>query len=146
MHKHDVMTHVKQVEVWCLAARDAAAYYLEQCTNQNVSLSEGLSTTDLRKCSSELERTHLLRLFSEFVRGLRACWIQGMGRKTNPVVEVLMDRIATRHFIPTAALGNAHQVRQYRNVLVHGGSAPSVTLGDSRKYLCTYLSYLPLEW
>ena len=54
--------------------------------------------------------------------------------------------------IQADVLRNAHCVREYRNLLVHGdpvkGVCPGgpISLAEARKYLCHYLSNLPRQW
>jgi hypothetical protein len=49
---------------------------------------------DLRRCTSELDRTFILRLFGEFEGLLRAYRSDAMRRSTRPKMAVLMERVA----------------------------------------------------
>jgi hypothetical protein len=91
-----------------------------------------------------------LRLFAEFEGILLDYWQVGLGRLTTPKVFVLINRIGALCPIP---VGNdhrngIHQVREYRNMLVHR-RAPQVdplTFDECLRHLGKYLAYFPRNW
>ncbi|HLX61723.1 MAG TPA: hypothetical protein VKX17_10620 [Planctomycetota bacterium] len=104
-------------------------------------------TSEIDRCRNNLEKTYVIRLFSEFEGALRTFWRLGRRRGTKPIMEVLMDSISSYQSIPTDVVGRAHEIREYRNDLVHK-NAPAVvfSLDEIRHHLCTFLSHLPHEF
>src|SRR5206468_600117 len=94
-----------------------------------------IELAEIRRCSLELEASYFVRLFAVFESNLREIWEQAMGRDTHPPARDLLDGCTARQAVPADILERAHQVRNYRNFLVHGGEAARVTLGDARQYL-----------
>lgn len=146
MNTHHIMLGLKRIECFCLAAKAATAFYLSECVANRTTLTPGITPKDVRDCHRELEDTHLVRLFASFENSLRAFWFGPMGKTTHPQVKAIMNKVAARQFVRGDVLSKAHAVREYRNAVVHGGSALPVTLAEARSYLCTYLSNLPREW
>lgn len=102
---------------------------------------------DLQTCDGNLEITYLLRLFAEFEGILRDYWAKGRRRSTTPPMIDLMNGIAAYRFINDEDLRDAHEVREYRNSVVHEH------LQDSRfafqvchSRLARFLRWLPLTW
>lgn len=50
--------------------------------------------------------------------------------------------------IPDTHRDGAHDVRGYRNVLVHEREEPTdiLSIADARHRLCRFFSHLPLDW
>ena len=59
-----------------------------------------------------------------------------------------MNSIAARCLLPQDWNDDAHEVRQYRNALVHEESDQSrpITVPEARKRLSRFVSRLPLDW
>jgi hypothetical protein len=105
----------------------------------------GITRGQVQRTIDGLENTYIVRLFSEFEGCLREYWTDELGRKTEPLISVLMDSIAARRSVDDTTRLEAHQVREYRNLLVHASSppAPQLTFQEALKRLCKFLSYLP---
>lgn len=103
---------------------------------------------DARSLRANLEGTFLLRLFAEFESGLRDAWRNAFGRATQPPMRDLLEAVARLRLIPQDWLDGAHEVREYRNRLVHEGDEPgaAVTLAEARHRLCRFFGWLPLTW
>jgi hypothetical protein len=108
---------------------------------------EGLLVSDVRLCGARLEETYIVRLFSEFEATTRAICRAFWPRMTfsRTPVRTLMNRVAARQHVLFEVLDRAHDVRKYRNALVHE-SLPSSTLAlhECRSRLAQFFSYLPL--
>lgn len=103
---------------------------------------------DVANAKDRLETTYLLRLFAEFEAGLRDAWENAFKQTTTPPMKDLLTGVAARRSIPDTDLDNAHTVRVYRNSLVHEGGeeAVEVLFGEAKSILCTFFSWLPLDW
>ena len=138
---------IKAIEQMFRAARASVAHYRRACQNDPGLLgTAGFRIRDIRDCHEELEATFLLRVFAEFEGALQDFWRSGMGRQTSPATRTLLDRIAARCHVPWTELDRAHQVRAYRNAIIHEGEAPRATeiaLPEARRHLCLFLSRLP---
>jgi hypothetical protein len=107
----------------------------------------GVTETELRRCARNLEITYVLRLFSTFEAILRDYWLSGLSRRTEPEMRRLMNSIAARRGVNTEDLALAHQIREYRNDVIHED------LNDGRfdfpqclRGLSLFLRWLPVEW
>src|SRR5205809_1040402 len=74
---------------------------------------------DLEVSVDNLPITYFLRLFAEFEGILRDYWVNGRGRSTSPRMMDLMNSIAAYCFIGNDDLADAHEVREYRNHVIH---------------------------
>jgi len=102
----------------------------------------------VRECARHLEMTYLLRLFAEFEHVLRDYWHTARPRavRRRTRMEILINRIAAICAIPFDALENAHDVREYRNAIVHSDEASRLTFNECKSRLGTFLSFLPRRW
>lgn len=102
---------------------------------------------DVERYRGELESTYLIRVYAAFEAGLRDAWRHRFGRKTYPKMEVLIDCVRDLCGVPLELAESVHEVREYRNDVVHDtGTAPPVPLDSARHRLCAYFSRLPLDW
>jgi hypothetical protein len=142
--RYDAITTCEKM---CLAGRAATEFYYRTFyKTPQIPIHQPFAITDILKCYGDLEKTYTIRMYAEFEATLRDYWKNGMGKITVPQAKSLIDGIAARTWMRNDTLKNAHAVREYRNALVHGGPMIAVTLGESRKYLCQYLSNLPRAW
>ncbi len=140
-------TAISKCENMCSAGKAATTYYIKAYQGDTLLHHNSLfSLTDIKDCNQDLEKTYLVRIYSEFEVTLRDYWEKGLGKRTKPCAQVLIDRIASRSYVQADVLSNVHSVRKYRNSLVHGGPVIPITLGESRRYLCQFLSNLPKNW
>ena len=87
--------------------------------NSDPSILEGqVRRPDIRTASDRLEGTYIVRVFSEFETALQH-FIRAFRIRRPRVAEVLVNRVRDRGHIPQAHADAVHQVREYRNVLVH---------------------------
>jgi hypothetical protein len=133
------------------AGRFAIGHVLAEWNNNQLVLAAavqgGVTESVLRRCAMNLEVTFVLRLFSEFEATLRDYWLNGLGRKTEPKMFDLMESVAGSRSMNGSDLAMAHQIRDYRNDVIHE------SLRDSRfdfpsclRALACYLRWLPLKW
>ena len=81
------------------------------------SLRGDVSFRPLSAASDLLEGTYIIRLFAEFETGLRLYW--ATIKDTHPKTQNLVNGVAARCKIPTDLLRETHDVRDYRNDLIH---------------------------
>jgi hypothetical protein len=108
----------------------------------------GIKVGDIRRASERLSGTYVIRLFAEFETGIRLYW-SSIRRAVSPRrTRDLLDSVAAMRQTPHLDLANAHQVREYRNLLVHDreGSFASIEFAVARGYLSKFLSFLPRSW
>lgn len=148
MRKDEIAREIKSCERMCFGGKVAIAYFLEQCQEKPRILptDAGFRVKAVRECQENLEETHLIRMFAVFEAALRQYWCNVRGRRSRPTVEILIDRVAARRYVKFDDIQKAHDVRNYRNSLLHGGVAQAVALSHARRYLNIFLSYLPREW
>lgn len=110
--------------------------------------SYGLTKRDFHKLQQNLEATYLVRLFAEFETTLRSAWTHAFHRVSHPRITDLHNSIAARRSIPERWLDAVHEVRVYRNSIVHEDSdkASPVAIPDACNRLCRFLSQLPARW
>jgi hypothetical protein len=106
-----------------------------------------LSAGDVRRCLENLELTYILRLFAAYEALLRDFWLTGVGRATEPELKPLMDSIARRRNMDAKTLMSAHDVRDFRNKIMHRNvHSLRFDFGECAKILGTYVSWLPTAW
>jgi len=145
-HKHDWQSRIKAVEREYIAMRQGTDYFLQHALDNPTILSDSLRHGEIANASRNLEGTYIIRLFAEFETGARQFWDVGWGTPIGTFD--LFEALAARRGIPDTDRINGHRVRAYRNSLVHEREdqpAP-VPMALARRYLCTYFSYLPVEW
>ena len=148
MRRSEIALRIKSCERMSFAGKAVIACFLEQRQKAPGSLltSAGFRVNDVRECHDNLEETYLIRMFAVFEAALRDHWCNFRGRRSHPNVEALIDRIAARRYVRFDDIQHAHDVRNYRNSLLHGGAARIITISQARRYLNMFLSYLPREW
>lgn len=105
---------------------------------------------EVKRASDNLERTFVMRLFSEFEGVLLDYWEHGLGRETDPKAVDLINGIAASCPLPIghAHRDDVHHVRRYRNGLVHPRADPvdPLTVDQCLNRLGKYLAYFPQSW
>jgi hypothetical protein len=126
--------------------RFAADRLLDAGRSDPTTLQREIAIHDLDVASDRLEGTYLVRLFAEFETSLRKLW--ATFRETSPATGDLLNGVGAKCRIPHDQISNAHQVREYRNALVHEREerAASIPISEARSHLCRFLSRLPAEW
>lgn len=109
---------------------------------------DALRPRDVEYAAARAEGTYIIRLFAEFETGLRSCWVAVRGNDPPSRARDLIDGIAALRQIPDTHRDGAHDVRVYRNVLVHEREETADILGiaDARHQLCRFFSHLSLDW
>lgn len=130
------------------AARRSVAFLLSHAQrDRSVLKPRDPSMADLRRCLQNLERTYLVRLFALFEESLREIWRRSFGKRTMPRTEHLLNGCAARTGMrPESLLLQTHEVRQFRNHVVHGTAAAVVALADAKSRLCRFFSWMPEQW
>ncbi len=144
----DRFERLKAVDRMVLAARYAFAYYLGYSEKDPSLLTQAqLRIRDIRDSAAELDDTFLIRVFAEFEMTLRDYWHNALRHATEPAVSILIDRIASKRYVRYDDLKSVHQIREYRNSVVHDRRMVNrVTLPEARSSLCKFLAYLPASW
>lgn len=144
--RHHWQSRIKGVEREFLAMRQAADRFLDHAQHDPNILLEDLRHGEIVTASRNLEGTYILRLFAEFETGARQYWDATWG--TDIKTHDLFEALAARRSISDTDLENGHRVRIYRNSLVHERDDQSepLEIAMARKYLCTFFSYLPVQW
>jgi hypothetical protein len=96
-----------------------------------------LQYTDYRNFRDNLESTYLIRLFAEFEAAFH--------QATSPRMRDLIDSLAARCLISPEWRDRVHDVRGYRNALVHEGGedVQAIGLREACSELCRFFSGLP---
>ncbi|NLX14937.1 MAG: hypothetical protein GXY44_14985 [Phycisphaerales bacterium] len=148
MNISERFNRIKSIEQMYEAAKAALAHYLKDCRdNPTLLIGASFTTREVRECIYDLEDAFLIRIFAEFEATLRDYWKRGCRRKSQPWAKILIDSIAARCFARESDLAYVHEVREYRNSLLHEGNLPRrITVQQARSCLCVFLSHLPRDW
>lgn len=120
-------------------------------TNQ-ITIPPNTSLRDYEEARRRLEPTYLVRLWSEFESALRSHrrFIVGNPGDNIRAFDLInwAQGIKEGRRVDEGARDLVHEVREYRNSLVHerDDMAPVVEIEDARRRLSTYLSKLPDHW
>lgn len=97
----------------------------------------------------DLELTYVIRVFAVFENGLRSFW-QSVKPGKRPDMKPLMDAIGSKRKIPYDILKKAHEVREYRNQIVHQRKPHEaviyIAMDEVRRRLSMYFDRLPFRW
>ena len=109
-----------------------------------------VSLDEIRRAAENLNRTFIIRLFSEFEGVLLDYWEHGLHRGSEPRSVDLINGIAAScpHPIGDTHRDAVHHVRRYRNTLVHprADAVDRLTVDQCLSRLGKYLSYFPQNW
>jgi hypothetical protein len=136
---------MREYKIARVAARDLQARLR---ADPSVLADEQLQVADSHNFRDNLESTYLMRLFAEFEAGLREAWDRALGQATSPKMQDLIDSFAARRLIPWPWSVAAHNVRAYRNALLHEGGVDIAPIGmdEAQGHLCRFFSRLPDDW
>lgn len=150
MRKRDEwISRIKLVDQEHEIATLAVTLLTEQSRTDPTVLPDGIQPKDVTRTATMLATTYLVRLFAVFEAGLRRYWRDGLKRDTHPPMRDLLDAITSARGIDHAFLAAAHQVREFRNSLVHEQDEEpeeTFTIGAARRHLTRFFSYLPPDW
>jgi len=147
VYRKEVILKLGAIEREYRAVALAVQRLLQQADRDpNVLGSARITHFDVRACAAALESTYIVRLFAVFEDALRDVRRRAY-RKRGPIqAEALLAQCASRQRVREGDVISAHRVREYRNVIVHGGDAAPVSLPQARKWLCTYFGWMPPQW
>jgi hypothetical protein len=133
---------------WRIASIAAESFGEHLRANPSTLAGADLKVTDYRNFRDNLEPTYLIRLFAEFEAGLREAWTLAFHQATTPRMRDLIDSFSARCVISQEWRGCAHEVRAYRNALLHegGSDVQPVGLREACSWLCRFFSRLPHDW
>ena len=150
MRKRDEwIKRIKLVEQEWEIATTAVSWLELDARNDPTILPTDSGTKDVHRTAVRLPATYLVRLFAVFEAGLRQFWVDELGRETQPPMRDLLDGIASARGIEHPFLDPAHRVREFRNALVHEQDEEpeeTFTIGEARRHLTRFFSYLPPDW
>lgn len=147
MKRHEAIARLKALEEEFRATEFAIADALQRALVDPAPLLRyELSPADLRRAEQRVEATYVVRLFAEFEVSVRG-YLRTV-KRTHPPMRGLIDGVvARRRSIPPRLHGDMHDVRRYRNGLLHGPLGPPAwRIEDCRSVLCRFLAHLPEEW
>ena len=143
---HEICSALSQAQdervVATLAVDD---FYKWSQSDPRVLRQNGVSLSDVRNCLTHLETTYFVRLFAIFEQALRVIWKAKYGKKKDARTKDLLAGCYTRQRMQHDVWQNADEVRDYRNTILHGGAAPPVSLGEAKRRLCIFMSWMPGE-
>ena len=139
---------IKDVEQEFASTRLATNRLLAEAKRDATILQKAVSLRDIQQASCRLDGTYIIRLFAEFETGLRQYWPTARGTDPPTRTRDLLDGIAATRRIPRDQLNDAHEVRDYRNNLIHDREERStpIPIAEARRRLCRFFSFLPLTW
>lgn len=142
------MNRVKAVEREHTATRFATDRLLDVVRQDPTALKGNFRVKDLHVASDRLEGTYIIRLFAEFETSLRMFWLASRGKDSPLRTRDLLSGVGARRKVPHDRIQNAHDVREYRNLLVHEREEEiePIPIARARSHLCSFLSFLSLEW
>ncbi len=113
---------------------------------------DGTTPRDLVAAGESLETTYSVRLWAEFETAILSYYrhLKGEPEARIKAVDLVNTLAGVRHgrAIADAVRDEVHEVREYRNSLVHERTypAPPVALVEARRRLNTFLGKLPEQW
>lgn len=130
----------------------AVVRYQADVQAATVTLPKGTEPHHLAAAVDELEGTYLIRLWAVFETAWKSYWRYATNRQDGRIraFDLIQwaEGVQEGRPIDAAITPLVHQVREYRNFLVHERDqpAPSVPIGEARRHLSTHLAKLPPEW
>lgn len=144
--RYDWHARIAGVELEFVAARAAADALICGLERGDIARPRNPDAWDVPGMSANLEGTYLIRLFAAFEAGLRSYW--GVVRGTEPQARDLIEAVGAKRSVPPADREAVHNVREYRNSLIHERSQEPepLTMADARGRLQRYFARLPERW
>lgn len=149
-----LMDRIKAVEREYLATSQAVAGWKRSIQEGQAQLLKQVSLRDLKSAVENLEATYLVRIWAEFETALHSHRRHTMGGADDRMgAKNLIDWTAgvkQGRQISSTVVYDVHQVREYRNYLVHErddvAPPPIVGIEVARRRLNTFLQALPERW
>jgi hypothetical protein len=150
MRKRDEwIERIKLVEQDYDIAALAIELLIEHARTDPTILPKGIKPKDVTQVPRSLTETYFIRMFAVFEAGVRQFWRDDLERTTLPPARDLLDGVASACSIDHQYLEAAHRVREFRNTLVHEQDdepEEEFTIGEARRHLTRFFSYLPPDW
>ncbi len=139
---------IKEVELQHNATRFVLDYSLSEVVPGRLSLPLGMRVRHLRDACEAIEGTYIVRLFAEFETCLRSYWVAERGTDPPSRTRDLVDSIRAKRNVPQDQADHVHEVREYRNALVHerDDQPTPIPLPTARSHLSRFIQYLPDGW
>lgn len=138
---------IRAVEREYFVARRAVDEFIAALERGQAALPPDTKVRDANAMANNLEATYFIRLFAAFESGLRNFY--AAIKSTAPSATDLIDAITARRDIPNDLRDDVHAVREFRNTLVHeqdNEPEEEFTIGEARRHLTRFFSYLPPDW
>jgi hypothetical protein len=148
MRRLDCHARIKQVKSNCDAAQQTVKVFMRIGQQQpEVLYRHNLSIAQMQVLVEELHDIYCVRMFARFESDLRHYWRTKI-RDTRPKTEDLLSAIAGRFGVPQDTLDIVHEIRIFRNYLIHEDFdlRKSFTVDEASGHLNVYLARLPLQW
>lgn len=153
--RRELMDRVKGAEREYYAVAHAVTHHRTAVQTGLVTLPSVASLRDLDEAADQLESTYLIRIWTEFETALRSYWrfLTSPGPRDSIGTKNLIDwaaGIKQGRSISEDARDDVHEVREYRNYLVHERDdmepPDAVAIEVARRRLNIYLQKLPERW
>jgi len=143
------LERIRAVEREFLIARLALDYFkLQQRSQPELMHDTDLEIADLNRAVQRLEGRYFTSLFAEFEAGCRDVWENFLVQSTVPRMRDLIDGLGSRRSIPASDQQDAHDVREYRNSVIHerNDEVDAMPIRDATNRLCKFFRWMPLDW
>jgi hypothetical protein len=130
----------------------AVQRYQAEVLAANVPLPEGTQPHHLASAVDELEGTYLIRLWAVFETAWKSYWRHATNRRDGRIRAFDLIQwaqgVQEGRQVDASITPLVHQVREYRNFLVHerDNAATPVPISEARTRLSTHLAKLPDQW
>lgn len=152
MTRWEAHNRLKRVRNGLDAARFAVGYALDTWDAPGGAFERaervGLARSELSRLNRDLETTFIVRLVAAFEGILRDYRENGLKKKPTRVdLGPLIDQIARKRDVDTETLAGAHEVRAFRNDVVHRDlQTPRLDFAGCASALGTFVAWLPPQW
>jgi len=148
MRRLDCHTGIKQVTSSYQTALQTVNILIGIVENQPKYLHQyKLALDELHDLRKGLHDIYFVRMFACFESNLRNYWMTSV-KKSRPLTYQLLSSIAGRRGIPQDVLDTVHEIRDFRNYLIHEEHEVRrrFTIVEASRYLNTFLARLPIKW
>lgn len=149
---YEVVDRVKATEREYLAVEFAVQRQREAIQAGNVLDAHRTTLRDLDSAAVRLEATYVVRMWAEYETTLRS-YRRFVTRDPDDQLRTVdlinwVAGVRQGRAVSEEARADVHEVREYRNSLVHERAqpAPQVSIGVARRRLNTFLAKLPAHW
>lgn len=150
MRRHDCHDLIKRVAFDYEIVRATFVRFREIATEQPRYIADcKFALSDLRRLTEKQHDIYFIWMFACFESSLRSYWRASRKlKRTRSKTANLIDSVAARCDVPRNVLNAVHNIRDFRNGLVHEETETKIvySMNDASKWLNKFLSRLPLEW